>query len=91
MAGRPKKEDYIKNNTCPKCGYCPPWKQPASRKGKMRGVSYSEKRNKFSARIRLGGKNHFIGEYFSELEAAKAYDSYASYYIGANAILNFPK
>ena len=46
------------------------------KRGKYFGVSYRNSNNKFLAQIRHNGKTVFIGQYSTEIEAAKAYDEY---------------
>lgn len=53
-----------------------------------RGVSYHKQRKKWYASITLNGKSRHIGSYFTELEAARAYNDYAFEVLGNAAILN---
>jgi hypothetical protein len=39
------------------------------------GVSYLKKRNKWRSRITINGKEVFLGEYKTEIEASNAYDA----------------
>jgi len=45
---------------------------------------------KFTAQIRKDGKSYYIGNYSSEIDAAKAYDKEAFKVFGPEALLNFP-
>jgi group I intron endonuclease len=45
----------------------------------------------FQVAISLGGQQKFLGRYFTEIDAAKAYDIAALNYIGNEAKLNFPE
>ena len=65
---------------------------PWHRSSKYRGVRASG--SKWTSQIRLsnlGGLNHHLGTFATELEAAVAYDNAAMEHHGANAVLNFPK
>lgn len=42
-----------------------------------RGVSLNKASGKFEARIREGGKNHYLGSFPNEEEAARAFDAAA--------------
>jgi hypothetical protein len=57
----------------------------------FKGVSLQSRcTHKWRARIRVEGRQLFLGEFFSPEEAAKAYDAAASQYFGEFARLNFP-
>ncbi|MCJ7777665.1 MAG: AP2 domain-containing protein [Sedimentisphaerales bacterium] len=65
------------------------------RKGKnatsrYKGVSFRKGRKKCIACIKVGGKQLWLGQFESEIEAAKAYDEAAKKYRGEFACLNFP-
>lgn len=53
------------------------------------GVSWIAQRSKWQARIRYGGKQHHLGLYPSEIDAAKAYDAAAQKHFGQFANPNF--
>jgi hypothetical protein len=53
-------------------------------------VSLNKASGKFEARIRDGGKNHYLGSYSNEEEAARAFDLAALTMRGKHAICNFP-
>jgi hypothetical protein len=53
-----------------------------------KGVSWKVENNKWQARIRIVGKQHHIGLYDTELEAAQAYDQAAKLQHGQYARLN---
>lgn len=75
--------NYIKAPTPPP--------QPAP-KSNYYGVhaTNSSKRCKWRARIYYDGKQHYIGSYRTEIEAAKAYDKVAREHRGADVTCNFP-
>ena len=59
-----------------------------------RGVSMrkNENRNKpYRCYINYNGKQYFLGNFRSAIEAAKKYDEAAIKYFGKNTYLNFPK
>jgi len=45
--------------------------------------------NQFGVQVKQDGKNVWIGRFKTEVDAAKAYDSFAKQKYGANAVLNF--
>lgn len=55
-----------------------------------RGVLWNRNRNNWLARIKTNGKAHYIGSFYSEIEAAKAYDRAAMRIFGEFARVNFP-
>jgi hypothetical protein len=57
---------------------------------KYRGVTWHKSGNKWTAQITYDGKNHHLGYFEDEEEAAKAYDRAASAHKGEKAKLNFP-
>lgn len=69
-------------------------KQRGFRKGKNSsylGVSRGKNRKKYKAQITYKQKVFSLGACYSEVDAAKLYDSAAFYLYGENAILNFPE
>lgn len=50
----------------------------------------SKRYNMFISLIRIKGKLKYLGQFETEIEAAKVYDSAANYYFGQFACLNFP-
>ena len=56
---------------------------------KYRGVSFSKRKQKWFAAIRINGKKTWLGYFTSETAAAKAYDVAAKKYHGEFARLNF--
>ncbi|BDA43997.1 probable AP2-like ethylene-responsive transcription factor CRL5 [Coccomyxa sp. Obi] len=55
-----------------------------------RGVSLNKASGKFEARIREQGKNHYLGSFSDEAEAARAFDIAALAMRGRTAVCNFP-
>lgn len=68
------------------------WKDLLEKKvsSSYRGVSYAKRFNKWKAAITVEGKQHWGGNWNTELEAAKAYDNLARQHLGEKAKLNFP-
>jgi len=58
---------------------------------KYKGVSWHRSGQKWQARIRLNGKQVYIGVFNDEAEAARAYDCKAEKLFGEFARLNFKK
>ena len=58
---------------------------------KYKGVSWKKDNGKWSARIGLNNKSIFLGNFETEIDAAKAYDEAAKKYHGEFACLNFPE
>jgi len=58
---------------------------------KYKGVSWHAHRRKFRARITYEGKEHSLGYFTDEKEAARAYDKKANELFGRFAYLNFPE
>lgn len=59
--------------------YSPPTTRRKSRRGgtsKYKGVTYVKKSGKFSARCRVAKFYKFLGEFSTDIEAARAYDEY---------------
>lgn len=54
------------------------------------GVSWHPHTRKWTARIAVGTRKHYLGVYSDEREAALAYDRAARHYRGEFAVLNFP-
>jgi hypothetical protein len=62
-----------------------------NKSSKYKGVTFYKKRNLWRAVICTNGRSIQLGEFKSELEAAKAYDEAAMKYFKEFACLNFPK
>lgn len=54
----------------------------------FKGVHLPSGRNKWRVGIRVDGKRKFVGTFFSEIDAAKAYNNAAKKYFGRFAFLN---
>lgn len=54
-----------------------------------KGVCFRPKRNKYQAAIQIRGSVKFLGMFFNEIDAAKAYDNAAKIHHGEFANLNF--
>jgi hypothetical protein len=63
-------------------------KPPSSQ---FKGVFWDTWAGKWRARICVGEKNHSLGRFHDEIEAAEMYDFAARKYFGIHAWLNFPK
>lgn len=57
---------------------------------KFKGVTWNKNHEKWCARIQINGRTSQLGDFRSELEAAKAYDNAARELFGEFAYLNFP-
>ena len=57
---------------------------------RFKGIAACAGKKGWQARIRIEGKVRFLGYYYDEVEAAKAYDRAARKYHGDFAALNFP-
>ena len=57
---------------------------------KYKGVHWCKRENKWVARIMINGKKKLVGYFYSETEAAHAYDAAALEHFGEFALLNFP-
>jgi hypothetical protein len=57
----------------------------------FKGVCFLKRRKKWLANISFNNRTQFIGEYTSEVEAARAYDKKAYQLFGEFAHLNFPE
>lgn len=60
-----------------------------NKSSKYKGVVWSKSRNKFEAYIKINLKTIYIGQFNSEINAAKAYDIKAKELFGEFANLNF--
>ncbi len=65
-------------------------RRPANAYSKYLGVSFDKRRNHWVAYITIDRKNKFIGNFPTEIDAAKARDKIAQLFWGSKAILNFP-
>jgi len=64
-------------------------RKKAGIKSQYKGITFSKKWNKWVANIWENGKQHYLGAYKSEEEAAMAYDQAAKQRFGEYARLNF--
>ena len=55
----------------------------------IKGVHFHKRLGKWEARIRVGKKNHYLGLFLSQKDAAIAYDKAATKYFGEFACLNY--
>lgn len=55
-----------------------------------RGVLWEKRRSKWIASVTVNRRPKYVGQFDSEIEAAKAYDAAALKFLGASARLNFP-
>lgn len=62
--------------------------QRKKKTSKYKGVSWDKDRFLWKANIVIEGKQKYLGRYFSEEDAAKAYNSAATKYFGEFALLN---
>jgi hypothetical protein len=60
------------------------------RRSTSKYIGVSTHRRRFQVSAKDNGKNVHIGMFVLEVDAAKAYDSFALKKYGANALLNFP-
>lgn len=68
-------------------------KQSTETRSKYKGVTMSKGQKKWRAQIKLDFKlrDHHIGYFYTETEAAQAYDIFAKAFFGEFANLNFPE
>jgi len=64
------------------------WKSKQAKTSRFKGVYWARRQRRFVANGREGGTNKRLGSFHSEMEAAKAYNSWASRYFGKFAELN---
>jgi hypothetical protein len=57
---------------------------------RFKGVSWIRREQKWRARIKIDGKETYLGRFLDEVDAAYAYDEAAREHFGEHAWLNFP-
>ena len=62
----------------------------ANASSKFKGVHWRKRFKKWIAQIQIDGKRKHLGYFFSEIEAALAYDAAAREYFGEFCLCNFP-
>ena len=65
--------------------------QRTSNSSQFRGVSLNKASGKWEARIREAGRNHYLGSFNGEADAARAFDAAALAMRGQAAVCNFPQ
>lgn len=58
---------------------------------KYKGVRFEKRRKVWTAQIQVNGKQKYLGQYKSEIKAARAYDEAALKYFDEFANLNFKR
>jgi hypothetical protein len=81
---------YFKRKMSDKDYYLSMAKRPNSTKhfSKYRGVTKANKPNKYRSVLTYKGQRFYLGEFYSEIEAAKAYNEAALKIIGEYAVIN---
>jgi hypothetical protein len=67
-----------------------PKKRDASSTSRYKGVGYRATEQSWRAKITVNRKRVYLGNFHSEMDAARAYDAAARRYFGEFALLNFP-
>jgi len=80
-----------KKKTSPRKRVSSPTTSPTQGTSKFRGVSWNRKDQRWVAKIRVNGRQYFLGNFKDEDEAARRYDKEAKRCHGKGAILNFPR
>jgi len=57
---------------------------------KYKGIYFDKSHSKFKSQIKFNKKTYNLGRYYSEIEAARAYDAKAKELFKEFACLNFP-
>lgn len=65
--------------------------RPKGKSSRFKGPCWDKSRQKWVVLIRYEGRNHMIGRFDDEIEAARAYDRKAYELFGEYAWLNFPE
>lgn len=56
----------------------------------FKGVTWLKRRRRWQSRVKLIGRNYYLGEFKNEITAVRAYDIKAQHYFGEFAKLNLP-
>jgi hypothetical protein len=65
--------------------------RPRGKSSRFRGVCWDKHRQRWVVHVCRNGRNHAVGGYEDEVEAARAYDRRAYEQFGEYAYLNFPE
>ncbi len=81
---------YYRRKMSDKDYYLSMAKRPNSTKkfSKYRGVTKANKPGKYRSVLTYKGQRHYLGEFYSEIEAAQAYNNAALRIIGEHALIN---
>jgi len=65
--------------------------RPKGKSSRYKGVCRDKSKNRWVVYVRHNGRNHYVGRFRDEIEAARAYDRKAYELFGEFAWLNFPE